>query len=105
MALELNDANFASEVLSSDIPVIVDFSAEWCGPCRMLGPIIEQLAVEYEGRVKVGKVDIDEAQEMAAQFGIMSVPTVIFFKGGEKVGEMVGVKPKEKIKAQIEALL
>lgn len=105
MALEFNDTNFESEVIASDVPVLVDFSATWCGPCKQLSPIIDQLATEYEGRVKIGKVDIDDAQEVAGKFGIMSVPTVLFFKEGKKVDQIVGLKPKDKFKEKIDALL
>ena len=105
MALEFTDSNFESEVISSDQPVLVDFSATWCGPCKQLSPIIDELATEYDGRAKVGKVDIDQAQDTAAKFGIMSVPTVLLFKGGEKVDQVVGLNSKEFFKQKIDALL
>ena len=105
MALEFDDSNFEAEVLNSETPVVVDFSATWCGPCQQLSPIIDQLAGDYEGRVKVGKVDIDNDQSTAATYGIMSVPTVLYFKGGEKVDQDVGVHPKSAYQEKIDGLL
>ena len=105
MALELDDSNFDAEVLNADGPVLVDFSATWCGPCQQLTPIIEELAGEYEGKAKVVKVDIDQAQNVAGRYAIMSVPTVIIFKGGEKVDQIVGLFPKSQYKAKLDALL
>jgi len=105
VAFEFTDDNFQSEVLSADKPVVVDFSATWCGPCKQLSPIIDELSREYEGRAKVGKVDIDQSQETAARYGIMSVPTVLFFKGGEKVDSVVGLNSKEFFRKKIETLL
>jgi len=93
--------NFEEEVLRSDIPVLVDFWATWCGPCRMLAPVIEEIAEEYEGSVKVGKVNVDEEQELAMRFSVMSIPTVMVFKNGAVTNTAVGYRPK----AQIEALL
>jgi thioredoxin 1 len=105
VALEFDDSNFEAEVLNSETPVVVDFSATWCGPCQQLSPIIDELAGDYEGRVKVGKVDIDNAQSTAATYGIMSVPTVLYFKGGEKVDQDVGVYPKSAYQEKIDGLL
>ena len=92
--MTFNDSNFQQEVLDSDKPVLVDFWAEWCGPCRMLGPTIDQIATEVKGKAKVGKLDIDGAQEIAAGLGIQSIPTVILFKNGQAVGKWVGIRPK-----------
>lgn len=91
--------NFESEVLKSNIPVLVDFWATWCGPCRMLAPIIEEIANENEGTLKVGKVDVDEQSELAMKFGIMSIPTLILFKDGKPVAQSLGYKPKAQIEA------
>jgi len=90
----LTSENFESEVIASEIPVLVDFWAPWCGPCKMLGPVISQIAEENEGKVKVGKVNVDEEDELAAQYGIQSIPTVMLFKGGEVVEQSLGFKPK-----------
>ena len=97
MAMEFNGDNFQTEVLSSDQPVLVDFWAPWCGPCKQLGPVIDELAGEYEGKAKVGKVNVDNNQDLAAQFGIRGIPTVILFKGGEVVQNFVGLKSKEDL--------
>ncbi|WP_432798756.1 thioredoxin [Poriferisphaera sp. WC338] len=94
LVLELTDANFDEEVVNSSQPVLVDFWAEWCMPCRMLAPTIEELASEFEGKVKVGKVDTDANREVSVKFGISAIPTIILFKGGEVVRKFVGVTPK-----------
>ncbi len=99
--VEFTDANFETEVINSDIPVIVDFWAEWCQPCRMLAPTIDEIAGEYDGRVKVGKVDTDSNREVSMKWGIQSIPTVIIFKGGEVAKKFVGLTPKDKF---VEAL-
>lgn len=93
--IKITAANFEEEVLKSDIPVLVDFWATWCGPCQMLSPIIAELAEEFAGKIKVGKVNTDEEGQLAQKFGIMSIPTVMFFKDGEVVETVVGFRPKE----------
>ena len=105
MALQITDASFDEVVLKSDKPVLVDFWATWCGPCRMLGPVIEELATEYDGRVVVGKVDVDNNQEFAAKYGVRNIPTVLVFKDGEVVGRQVGVAPKKTYTDALDSLL
>ncbi|SHK08163.1 thioredoxin [Desulforamulus aeronauticus] len=105
MALELNAANFENEVLKSDVPVLVDFWAAWCGPCRAIAPIVEQLATEYAGKVKIGKVNVDENRDLAQQFGVMSIPTLIFFKNGQKVDQIIGFTSKADLEKKLEATL
>ncbi len=97
MALRLTSDNFEQEVLKSDVPVMVDFWAEWCGPCRMLTPIIEELAKDYEGKVKVCKLNVDDANDIAAKYQVMSIPTILLFNKGEIVNQTVGAVPKEKL--------
>ena len=105
MALEITDANFDELVLKSSKPVMVDFWAEWCGPCRMLGPIIEEVSKDYEGKAIVGKLDVDSNQEFAAKFVVRNIPTVLVFKDGELVNRQVGVSPKNVYTENIDALL
>ncbi len=102
MAIDLNEENFASEVLSSALPVLVDFWAPWCGPCRMLGPVVEELAQEKAGVLKVGKVNVDEVPGIASRYGIMAIPTLVLFKDGNEVARLVGVLSKEKLLQEIE---
>ena len=103
--IPVNDLNFESEVLKSEIPVLIDFSATWCQPCRAIAPLVDQLAGEYEGKVKVTAVDIDESPGMAQKYGIRGVPTLVMVKGGQVVGQQVGAVPKVKIAALINAAL
>ena len=105
MALEITDQNFEETVLKSDKPVLVDFWAAWCGPCRMVGPIIDQISDEYEGKAIVGKLDVDANQEFAAKYGVRNIPTVLVFQNGEVVGRQVGVAPKTAYAEAIDALL
>jgi thioredoxin 1 len=105
MALEITDGNFEEVVMKSDKPVVVDFWAAWCGPCRMVGPIIEELAHDYEGRAVVGKVDVDHNPGVSAQFGIRNIPTILFIKNGQIVDKMVGAAPKDQFKAKLDAII
>ncbi|HAX16822.1 MULTISPECIES: thioredoxin [Leeuwenhoekiella] len=105
MALEITDANFEETVLQSDKPVLVDFWAAWCGPCRMVGPVIEEISTEYDGKAVVGKLDVDANQEFAAKYGVRNIPTVLMFKDGEVVGRQVGVAPKNVYTEAIDGLL
>tara|TARA_B100001063_G_scaffold66080_1_gene60075 strand:+ start:7577 stop:7945 length:369 start_codon:yes stop_codon:yes gene_type:complete len=105
MALELNDSIFEEKVLKSDKPVLVDFWAEWCGPCRMVGPIIDELSKDFEGKAVVGKIDVDANQEFAAKYGVRNIPTVLLFKDGELVSRQVGVAPKKTYEDAINAAL
>tara|TARA_Y100000817_G_scaffold130201_1_gene102083 strand:+ start:130 stop:498 length:369 start_codon:yes stop_codon:yes gene_type:complete len=105
MALELNDSIFEEKVLKSDKPVLVDFWAEWCGPCRMVGPIIDELSKDFEGKAVIGKIDVDANQEFAAKYGVRNIPTVLLFKDGELVSRQVGVAPKKTYEDAINAAL
>lgn len=101
MEITLTNENFEEEVIKSDIPVLVDFWATWCGPCRMLAPTVEEIADEYDGKIKVGKLNVDDAQELAVSYGVSSIPTVMLFKGGKPVGQSVGYVPKGNLVALI----
>lgn len=105
MAQQFNEKNFEAEVLQSEVPVLVDFWAPWCGPCKVMGPVIDELARDFEGRAKVGKVNVDENRALAAQFGIMSIPTLIIFKGGRAAGQMVGTASKSLLAKKLEQML
>lgn len=105
MALEVNDANFEEVVLKSEKPVLVDFWAEWCGPCRMVAPVVEELSQDYENKLLVTKVDVDSNPETAVKFGIRNIPTILFIKGGEVVDKHVGVAQKAALAEKVDALL
>ncbi|PWN07736.1 thioredoxin [Rhodohalobacter mucosus] len=101
--LELTDTNFSDEVETSSDPVLVDFWAEWCGPCRMVGPIVEELAGEYEGKAKIGKVNVDTNPQVSVKYGIRSIPALLIFKNGQVVDQIIGAVPKSQIKKQLDA--
>lgn len=103
--VHLTDQNFASEVLKSDIPVLVDFFAVWCGPCKAMGPVIDELAGAYDGKVKICKLDVDQNPETSQKYGVMSIPALLFFKGGETVDSLVGLQSKEKLEEKLTALV
>ena len=103
--VEVDDGNFESQVLRSPVPVLLDFSAEWCGPCKELVPIIEEIASEYEGKIKVGTVDVGLAQDTAVKFGVLSVPTVLFFKDGKVRDQVVGLVQKNALISRLQRLL
>ena len=102
---EVSDANFESEIINSKIPAMVDFWAEWCGPCKKVGPVVEELAAEYQGKIKIAKMDVDSNRKTPAKFGIRNIPTLILFKGGEVVNTIVGAQPKTSIEDELKKLL
>ena len=105
MALTLTEANFQTEVIDSELPVLVDFWAEWCGPCKMIGPVLDQVATDLEGIAKVGKVNVDDARELATKYNVRSIPLLLFFKNGEVKDQIVGASvTKEQLKAKLQAL-
>lgn len=105
MAVEITDSNFEELVLKSDKPVVIDFWAEWCGPCRMVGPLVEEIAQEYQGKALVGKVDVDNNPGISSKFGIRNIPTILFIKNGEIVDKQVGAVPKSVLASKLEAIL
>ena len=102
MVYKFDESNFDAEVLQSDLPVFVDFDTDWCGPCKMMSPVIDKLAEEYEGKIKVGKVNVDENGDLAVRYGIMSIPNMVFFKNGEVADRVVGAIPKPAMKEKFE---
>ncbi len=104
MAFQFTDDNFKTEALEAELPVLVDFYADWCGPCKMMAPVVEALATEYEGKVKIGKLNVDQSPNTAGQYGIMSIPTLLFFKNGEVVNKIVGAVPKADLEQALNAL-
>ncbi len=94
MSMQITKENFEAEVLNSDVPVLIDFWAPWCGPCKMVGPIVEELSADYAGKVKVGKINVDDEQELAVKYGVLSIPTLVMFNKGEEAERTVGFKPK-----------
>lgn len=104
-AVHFTDDNFQKEVLDSAVPALVDFYATWCGPCQAQAPIVQELATEYEGKVRIGKIDVDEANETAGKYQIMSIPTLMIFKGGQPVAKLVGFQSKEKLKEELDKVI
>jgi thioredoxin 1 len=104
MTKQFTEANFEQEVLQSDVPVVVDFYADWCGPCKMMSPVVEKLADTYADKVKIGKLNTDEAQSLAAKYGVMSIPNIVFFKNGEVVDRQVGAVPQSVLEEKIKNL-
>jgi thioredoxin 1 len=102
LIVNLTEENFAQQVLESPTPVLVDFWAEWCGPCKMISPVLDELATEYDGRAKIGKVNVDEQQSLAAQYRVSSIPTLLFFKKGEVADQIVGARSKRDLKASLD---
>lgn len=105
MAMKFTSSNFETEVYQAEVPVLVDFYADWCGPCKAMAPVVDALAQEYEGKAKIGKINTDENQDIAAEYGVMSIPTFIVFKGGKAVKKMIGMQDKRNLIAAIEEVL
>lgn len=105
MEITLTKDNFEAEVIASEIPVLVDFWATWCGPCRMIAPAVEEIAEEYEGRLKVGKINVDDEPELASRYGIMSIPTILIFKNGEVANQSIGYVPKDTLEVFVDKAL
>ncbi len=105
MVIDVSDQNFETEVIKSNLPVLVDLWAPWCGPCRMVGPVVEKLAEKYSGKVKFCKVNVDENPQTAAKYGVMSIPTIMFFKDGKAVDTVIGAVPEQTLQPKIDALL
>jgi thioredoxin 1 len=103
--ITLNDKNFQDEIKETQVPILVDFWAEWCAPCRMIAPMLDEIADEYEGKIKIGKLNVDQNRSIAAQFGVMSIPTLIVFKGGEMVEQMIGAQPKENLLKVLQSVI
>lgn len=105
MAIEVTDSNFEELILNSDKPALIDFWAEWCGPCRMIGPIVEEMSSEYDGKAVIAKLNVDENPEVCSKYGIRNIPTILFFKGGEVADKQVGAVPKNTLVQKIDNLL
>lgn len=103
--LQITDNNFDEEIINSNIPAMVDFWAEWCGPCKMVGPAVKELAEKYKGKIKIAQMDVDQSRQTPAKFGIRSIPTLLFFKGGELTNSIVGAHPKDYIDEELKKLL
>jgi thioredoxin 1 len=103
--LQVTDDSFESEIINSDIPAMVDFWAEWCGPCKMVGPVVEELAREYDGKIKIAKMDVDHNRETPSKYGIRNIPTLLFFKGGEVAKTIIGAQSKSSIEKELKNLL
>lgn len=105
MEYRFTNENFDTEVMNSEVPVLIDFYADWCGPCKMMGPVVEELAKEYDGKVKVGKINVDEQPELAQKYGVMSIPYFAFIKNGELVSDEMGAVPKDRLAAKLQEML